>query len=602
MLRKIIIALISLATLIGVTVVVISGYLSPEERPAAVAAQETRLSITGGDIVGYDNGRGAWVWRGIPFAAPPVGPNRWRSPQPVESWQGIREVLTDGAECATWGVMFDRASTGVEGSEDCLYLNVFAPAGNTEPLPVMYWIHGGGNRYGSGGGELYDGTALATRFQVVLVAINYRLYGLGWFRHPALDSGNPEDSSGNYGTLDQIAGLRWVQDNIALFGGDPNRVTVFGESAGGWNTLAMMASPLAKGLFHRAIVQSGGLTLEPLSVAENFVDDERPGHRLSSREIVNQLLINDGRANNPDEAKSLQYETSTMELAGWLRGLTAEQFYTAYHQVRDEQTFSFPDLIGDGHVLPGAVRSQALFSNTDNYNSVPVMLGTNLDEMKLFLAFNPERVKLFMNIPVGFHDLEQYNRVNRYSTDEWKVNGVDSLAAALRGAQGDDVYAYRFDAMDLRDFGLIDLRDLFGAAHALEIPYVFGNFPRPMRVLYPDSSSAARRQLSDSMMSYWAEFAYNGHPGGGRDGSEVAWTSWQNGDASSLRLMILDSSSGQGVRMSSERLSVQDLKQRYFSDDNFESQEAYCQGYKMLFRGADFIEQEYAKLGTAGCS
>ncbi len=602
MLKKILLSLLGLVVLAGVGIASVLNYLSPEEVAPPVASADTRRSVTGGEIIGYNNGQGALVWRGIPYAAAPTGANRWRAPQPVKPWQGDKEVIADGAECATWGSMFNPGSSGVYGQEDCLYLNVFAPEGSTEALPVMFWIHGGANKFGSGGGSLYDGTALATRHQVILVSINYRLFGLGWFNHPALATGNPEDDSGNYGTLDQIAALRWVHDNIEQFGGDPDRVTVFGESAGGWNTLAMMASPLAEGLFHRAIVQSGGLDIEPLSVARNFTDDEAPGHPFSSAEVVSQILIEQGKASDKTEARELQAQMPATELASFLRSLNAEQFYAAYAALQTDQALLFPDLFGDGHVLPAAQPSQVLFSNTDNYNAVPVILGTNNEEMKLFMAFNPELVKFFMNLPVGFHDLEEYNRINRYSTDNWKVTGVDRLASAMRGAQGDSVFAYRFDARDLRDFGLIDLKDLLGAAHAMEIPYVFGNFPNSAKAIFPESLTPGRDRLSHSMMSYWSEFAYSGNPGAGRDGSELPWTTWQNGAADQTRLMILDSDNGEGLRMSTEELRMADLKQRFFSDDNFDSQEARCEGYKMLFQGDDFVEEEYSTLGESGCS
>jgi para-nitrobenzyl esterase len=594
-----------LALVVLVVSIGVAGYvwLIPADTPVRIAAEETVRAVEGGEIIGYQNDLGVFVWEGIPYAAAPVGELRWKAPRPVAPWEGRLQTLSPGNECPTQSRSTSAENNAVDGHEDCLFLNVFAPA-NAENLPVMYWIHGGANTQGSGSLSLYEGSQLASRHQIVLVSINYRLATFGWLSHPALRSADasPEDNSGNYGTMDQIHGLKWVRDNIAYFGGNPGKVTIFGESAGGWNVLAMMASPLAKGLFHGAIVQSGGLDIEPVSVAENYVDDEQAGSRVSSREVINKLFIADGSADNEAAARAKQEAMGTTELADYLRAKTTAEIFAAYRSEEGGSVITLPDLIGDGHVLPAGVRSEQLFSDPANYNAVPVMLGTNLDEMKLFFSFNPDMVSRTMGIPTGIKDLQRYEKFNRYSTDRWKITGVDRLATVMRAGQGDSVFAYRFDAKDLRDFGVVDLRDLLGAAHALEIPYVFGNFPKPFSVMYPADTHAARDALSASMMSYWAEFAYSGRPGRGRDGTEKEWTGWVNEGADSQRLMILDSALGDGIRMSPERISISDLKQRLFSDTSFADQEEYCQAYKTLFLKADFDPEEYANLGAEGCS
>ncbi|MEH6568563.1 MAG: carboxylesterase family protein [Halioglobus sp.] len=601
--KTVLAALLALVVLVASVGVAGYAWLAPEELPTHIAAQETVKAVEGGNIIGYRNDLGVSVWQGVPYASAPIGELRWKAPRPVVPWEGQLQALSPGNECATQPRSTSSENNSVDGNEDCLFLNVFAPA-NADNLPVMYWIHGGANTRGSGSLGLYEGSLLASRHQVVLVSINYRLGNFGWLSHPALRSedASPEDNSGNYGTLDQIHGLKWVRDNIASFGGNPGKVTIFGESAGGWNVLALMASPLAKGLFHGAIVQSGGLDIEPLWVAENYVDDEQAGSRLSSREIINQLFILDGSAGDATVARARQEEMSATELAQYLRAKSTVEILTAYRSEDGGLVSTLPDLIGDGHVLPAGVRSEQLFSEPANYNAVPVMLGTNLDEMKLFLGFNPDMVNKLMGIPTGIKDLQRYDKFNRYSTDRWKVIGVDRLATVMRAGQGDSVFAYRFDAKDLRDFGLVDLRDLLGAAHALELPYVFGNFPKPFSVMYPADTHAARDALSASMMSYWAEFAYNGKPGRGRDGAEQEWTGWVNEGEDSERLMILDSVLGDGIRMSPERISIDDLKQRLFVDTSFADQEEYCQAYKTLFLKDDFDPAEYQSLGAEGCS
>jgi para-nitrobenzyl esterase len=437
---------------------------------------------------------------------------------------------------------------------------------------------------------------------VVVVTINYRLGPFGWFTHPALrsDEASPEDNSGNYGTLDIIQALKWVQNNIDAFGGDPGNVTIFGESAGGGNVLSMMASPLAEGLFHRAISQSADFEIIPVSLAENYLDDEFRGEEVSSKEIVNRLLVNDGLAPDRDAAKKLQESEPAAKIAVYLYGKSPEEILAAC-QV-DGGIEWFPNLFGDGYVLPKDMTTAEIFSDTGNYNPVPVILGSNRDETKLFMLIDDELVdKAFGLLPVGFTDDFAYETVNRYDSELWKIRCVDSLAGLMREAQGERVFAYRFDADDLRDLGFIDLQKLLGAAHAMEIPFVFGNFPNPFRGLFPGSTVPARNRLSDSMMSYWAEFAYSGDPGRGRSGKEAAWTCWQNGGKNRLRLMILDTELDRGIRMSSEFATMDGLKAEFLSETGFRNQEAYCDAYKSLFRGDDFVQSEYENLGNGGC-
>src|SRR5499426_666533 len=224
------------------------------------------LALTANDTVRVDGGLisgsvvdGVRSYKGIPFAAPPVGELRWKAPQPVAGWEGVREVNDFGPDCpqAPYPQSSLYYSAPRKQSEDCLYLNVWTAAKAGEKRPVMVWIHGGALTRGSGATRAYDGTALAKK-GVVLVTINYRLGPLGYLAHPELTAESAHHASGNYGVLDQIAALQWVKKNIAAFGGDANRVTIFGESAGSWSVNALVASPLAKGLFHRAIGQSGG--------------------------------------------------------------------------------------------------------------------------------------------------------------------------------------------------------------------------------------------------------------------------------------------------------------------------------------------------------
>ena len=238
----------------------------------AAAQAQLRVTTTAGPIEGVAGSEGQRVFKGIPYAAPPVGTLRWKAPQPLTPWTAVRKADTFGAQChqpPVFGdIVFDRPA-----SEDCLFLNVWTPAATASAkLPVMVWIHGGGYQAGASHEPRHDGTALA-RKGVVLVTLNYRLGVFGFFAHPALSKEDPKGSSGNYGLMDMTAALRWVRDNAAAFGGDPGNVTIFGESAGSFAVSTLMAAAPARGLFHKAIGESGApfgssLSIAPKSVVE----------------------------------------------------------------------------------------------------------------------------------------------------------------------------------------------------------------------------------------------------------------------------------------------------------------------------------------------
>ena len=279
--------------LIVIAVAVVAGgflYIANLPEPEAPPERnDTTLRYTeGGEVVGFIDDFGARAWMGVPFAAPPVGELRWKAPRPPARNSEVVEALAAGPMCPQFETILSGGDLGGEpsviGNEDCLYLNIWSPP-NARDLPVMFWIHGGGNTIGHAGS--FIGANLAAAHNLVVVTTNYRLGVFGWFNHPVLQTGNPADDSGNYGTLDLVRALEWTRDNIAAFGGDPNRVTVFGESAGAFNTLAMMASPLAAGLFHRAVVQSGGFEAADPVRGRNFSDEG--GHEFSGPEIVNRI-------------------------------------------------------------------------------------------------------------------------------------------------------------------------------------------------------------------------------------------------------------------------------------------------------------------------
>ena len=574
-------------------------YLAPESENPPTADERTSRNLNSGEVVGFVR-EGVATWLGIPFAAAPIGDMRWRAPAPVKPWEGRREALSFGAPCPQLG-----AQGNTTGDEDCLSLNVWSPAVDNldrKKRPVMFWIHGGGNSVGDASTPIYHGDNLSRDHDLVIVSTQYRLGPLGWFRHPALveATSTKEDQSGNYGTLDLIQALRWVNENIEAFGGDPDNVTIFGESAGAFDVLSLMASPLATGLFDKAISQSGGLNLSTVAEAENYLDDDNPGHRLSSREAVNNMLIQQGLAADREAAKLVQDEMEFPALAEALRDLTPAELLGLYRGAFAGMLGN-PDIFADGYVLPAGMSAVEIFSDTSLYNAVPVILGTNRDETKLFTAFASGHVDRTFGLPTGFNDLRAYNRDNGYSSDGWKIRAVDELATALLQAQGEHVYAYRFDVDDWRDFGVVDLKNLLGAAHALEIPFVFNKFIKPMRVIFPSSMQTQFDMVADHMGSYWAQFAYTGSPGVGREGDKPNWSAWNVDRPQMPRLMVFDTTVDQGIRMESDRITTADLKHRFFADTTFASQNEYCEAYRRVFTGSQFEATEYNALGNGGC-
>ena len=319
---------------------------------AARVAAPPRVTIDTGTLEGFDSAR-VKVFRGIPYAAPPVGALRWRPPQPTKPWRGVRAAKQLGRNCIQHQPYSDIDPVAAGVSEDCLNLNVWTKSldKNATPRPVMVWIHGGGFFAGFGGEERHNGARLAQK-GVVVVTLNYRLGAFGFLAHPALAAESPHHAAGNYGLLDQIAALQWVKRNIARFGGDPSRVTIFGESAGGMSVGSLIASPLAKGLFQRAILESG--TGVGIGV----------GPKDSARVVALKF------------AESLRVGGVSAAAAARLRALSAETILNGSLHVSPPGSPAFWPVV-DGWVLPHPVDSALLHGPA---NLVPVIAGTNRDE------------------------------------------------------------------------------------------------------------------------------------------------------------------------------------------------------------------------------
>jgi para-nitrobenzyl esterase len=432
----------------------VSGCAHTDAAPKPIADPSSLRRTASGPVVGSVGQYGSHVWRGIPFAAPPVGDLRWRAPQPLPAWTETRVALEFGSPCVQYtspfGGVAGREGT-IAGDEDCLYLNVFAPRADADAVPsgadswpVMVWLHGGGNTVGAG--SFYDGGHLAAAEHVVVVTVNYRLGPLGWFRHEALRAAatGPAEQSGNFGTLDQMRALEWVRDNIAAFGGDPNNVTIFGESAGGQNVFALLLAPAARGLFHRAIVQSGGFWPSSPVAGEHFTDAAEPGDDNSSNEVLTRLLMRDGTAKDRAAAKARVAAMNPADIAGYLRGRSKDAVMAAYTPRPGNGMIEMPRLFADGDLLPAGNDALQRLASANGHNRVPVIFGTNRNENKLFMFADPQSVRRYFWILPRLRDERMYDLTAEYLAAMWKATGADMPAAAVRGAQA-DVFVYRFD-------------------------------------------------------------------------------------------------------------------------------------------------------------
>ncbi|HTO53850.1 MAG TPA: carboxylesterase/lipase family protein [Myxococcota bacterium] len=456
-----------------------------------------------GRVLGEEHD-GVSIFRGIPYAKPPVGALRWRAPQPPEPWSGVRDCTQFGP-CAPQNLvvldMLEAFKITEPQSEDCLYLNVWTPRADAGRRPVLVWIHGGAFTIGSGAQTIYDGEALAKRGDVVVVTINYRLGPLGFLR---LDeaTGGAIPSTGSEGILDQVAALRWVRENIAEFGGDPDNVTIFGESAGGMSVGTLLGVPQARGLFHKAIPQSGASSTAATAEQAAFV----AGHYLT------QL----GVGKDPSA----------------LLAATTEQLLAASAALAGPPGTS-NDAVGglpfqptiDGDVLPRlAIESIAEGSAA----GVPILIGSTLEEWKLFLPADPSNYtlteegllrRLERRLGPGARGLVDSYRKSRSErglpvtpVELWGAVETDRIfrmpalqLAETQAAHEPRVYSYLFT------WSSPILNGMLGSCHALELGFVFGTHASPGMADFSGSGAEADA-LAEHMMDAWLAFARTGDP------------------------------------------------------------------------------------------
>ena len=472
----------------------------------ALARAPIRATTEVGLVVGEATER-AYVFRNIPYAAPPVGDLRWAPPKRPLTWAGEREATTAGPSCPQLMNADGSPNLGSANgptSEDCLQLNVFAPK-DAKAAPVMVWLHGGGHR--TGAGWIYDGQNFA-RDGVVLVAINYRLGALGAFAHPALTKAAGGKPTGNFGLMDQIAALKWVQRNIAAFGGDPRNVTVFGESAGGASTLALLATPAARGLYQKAIVQSGGGWVEPVTHARKMEVDVAA---LEKAGIPKTASLADLRALPVETLVKLEVEVQPFVDGGLLK----------------------------------ETPTQALARG--RFADVPLIIGSNSGEDSV-LGFKPLGPEAAARVPAAV----------RPAYAEEAAAGGDALARAVftdrafgaparwvaaRAAGGKPAWLYHFSYVGSRFRPM-----LTRAAHAAEIQYAFEYWGRRTPL---SAVSADDRAMATLMHACWVAFARTGAPACGNQ----AWPAY---DPTADALMEFGASTGVRTHFRKQQLDAQE--------------------------------------------
>lgn len=583
--------------------------------PIADVSSERLLAL--GSVVGFAAAYDTHAWLGIPYARPPVGPLRWRAPQEAEAWADTHDALSFGSAClqleGALGGISAEEDEGFGGSEDCLYLNIWAPRVESDSVPtdgdrfpVMVWIHGGGNTIGHAGSPMYDGAHLAGSERVVLVSLNYRLGPLGWFSHPALRESATDrlEASGNFGTLDQIHALKWIQANIEDFGGDPENVTIFGESAGATNVFALLLADAARGLFHRAIAQSGSTDSVSRAEAENPTSADPAGRRHSTAEIIVTLLVDAGVVPDRGAARRYANELPTTDLADLLRSRSAREILNAYRNPERPDELDVPEPIRDGALLPTGDWVDVF--RAGRFNRVPLLLGANRDEQKLFFSQDDKHVRKSFGLLYRIRDLDDYERRSRHHSDLWAIRAVARPAAAIQDSGWDEIYAYRFDWDELPSLLGQDLSALLGAAHGFELPFLFGTFdvgdPLWSRLLFRPDTQLARERLAEQMMGYWAEFARNGRPGRGGRGDLPEWLRWSAPGESTTNLLVLDSPADGGIRVAQTTLSRDHVIAAVDADPGLEQAEKCALFHDLFSERPDWDPEEFSGIGSLGCA
>jgi para-nitrobenzyl esterase len=485
-----------------------------------------------GLVRGFEDANDTLVWKAIPYAAPPVGELRWQAPVRPERWNGI---LAETEFCEICPQVGDTGE--VVGNEDCLYLNVWRPDTRERNLPVFVWIHGGGNSIGNGGQPGYNGAYFADRNNAIYISINYRLGPMGWFTHPALRNDVPEcdkgdwackkeawailkSNSGNFGTLDIIRALKWVRKNIKAFGGNKRNITIAGESAGGHNVTSLLLSPLARGLFDKAIAMS---TPNPPGFPVETAE-------LSATQTIARMMVADGTAASEEEAYYILYYVMTNEqINAYVRSKSPADLIMAYDRLAFTM-LAIPTMFTDGTVI---VEEGALAFETGTYpNKVPTIIGSVKDEMTLFMAGELENIEYHfaVNYPGMFEPGEGYAIATHYNSALWRAKGSDEIIRAMV-AQPDQPAVFSYQFLWGANPYVVDpqLSFVFGSHHARDVDFFLGN-PGEVDLSFgifmcTEENLPGRLALTDTIIDYLGNFMLTGDPNGC---ALPEWPAWSN--------------------------------------------------------------------------
>ena len=521
---------------------------------------EIKVETSSGIVEGYKKGRVIY-WDDIPYAKPPIDQLRWKAPRTINNSKNIISPKENNYCVQRPSSLGGPGGEGLYvGTEDCLYLDISAPVRKkSELLPVMFWIHGGGNT--SGLKDLYDFNKMVRRHNVIVVRINYRLGPFGWFYHPSIQGFQSGiDKTSNFGTLDIIASLLWVKKNITLFGGDPENITIFGESAGGHNVLSLLVSNKSRGLFDKAISMSGYTTsIDPIDAFKQ--EEESSTSSYTSSEIVKKIL---------EDFVDQKEEYTNQEIRDVLLNLTTKEFFKHY---ADRETYEeIPLLTSDNIVIPKIGLREALYEE-DFVNKVPTIAGSNRDEVKLWLATAEYFVELdfspvgsLLSIPkVRLKNEDAFEAFNYYRSHAWKIRGVDIPLEGLYKSGNHNLFAYRYDWDDHRRYVVGDFKKLIGAAHATEIPLLAGNAKLvggyPLSdLIYPAGKS--KLFTSRNMMRFWTNFAKNGQPG--ESTNSIKWDSIVKNKDLTSSYIILDRK--ENLKMHNNKKTFKTLAEELYKD------------------------------------
>lgn len=556
--------------------------------PINPTVRETQFGKVEGIVVGGDT----LAWLGIPFAAPPVGNLRWQPPQDPDRWDGIRQVKQVSDACAQVGNMYGPPAYGSDfstladtfwtpvGTEDCLYMNIWRPKTTARDLPVLVFIHGGSNRAGYAADPSYDGSNLANSGNLIVVTVPYRLNFFGWFTHPALRAGtDPVADSGNFALLDLIMALKFIKNNIANFGGNPENVTIMGHSAGSQNVHGLILSPHAAGLFHKAIPLSAPGGTSPVAAGES-----------KANAMINAFLIKDGYAADNASADAFRESQSNAWIKSYLMGKSAEDIVNiqssptggkfgtgGYALEPGSATTSLGSIvanIGDGTVLPhpGDVVGAVL---SGNFNRVPLLIGNTSEEGKLFTqpAFgvdDAQRFSIMYNfdpdaasgislsdlldpeviVPMTADAYNQYSYDNAAGLTPGPVFSTVLFVGAINQTTGlyklaqPQIYAYSFNWDQQPE----PWNTIYGASHAMDLPFIFGKFGTQLFSCgFSQANESGRLALSEAMQKSIAAFARTGDPNHSALGT--TWQLWSQAPGEPKKLIFDADATSKNISM-----------------------------------------------------